>query len=95
MDIGDAGRQNDGSVYTNSNPGLAIENNTLMLPCSEQLKNSREPFPYVFLADDTFALKPHILKPYPRQNLWEKERIFNYILSHGQRIIENTFGITA
>ena len=80
VDVGDAGRQSDGNVYANSNLGFSIKYNTLMMPCPERIKNSTEPFPYAFLADDAFALKPHLLKPYPGQNLTEKQRIFNYRL---------------
>ena len=32
VDIGDSGRQSDGSIYNNSHLGFAIENNTLNLP---------------------------------------------------------------
>jgi len=57
VDIGDAGRQSDGSVYSDSNLGFAIENNTLDFPRLERIKNSIEVFPYVFLGDDAFSLK--------------------------------------
>jgi len=95
VDIGDAGRQSDGSVYSNSNLGFAIENNTLDFPGPERIKNSTEVFPYVFLGDDAFSLKTYLMKPYSGQNLNEEERIFNYRLSRGRRIIENTIGIAA
>lgn len=48
--------------------------------------------PYVFVADDAFALHKNMLKPYkviPSQ----QHRIFNYRLSRARRISENTFGI--
>ena len=52
-------------------------------------------FPYVFLGDDAFGLKPYLLKPYPGQNLPLDQRVYNYRLSRARRIIENTFGIAA
>ena len=95
VDIADAGRQSDGSVYSNSNLGFAIENNTLDFPGPERIKDSTEVFPYVFLGDDAFSLKTYLMKLYPGQNLNQEERIFNYRLSRGRQIIENTFGIAA
>ena len=51
--------------------------------------------PYVFLADEGFALKPHLLRPYSRRKeaYDVKEVVFNYRLSRTRRIIEKSFGI--
>ena len=94
VDIGDSGRQSDGSVYNNSHLGYAIENNTLNIPKPEVVGRSpTNILPYVFVADDAFGLKSHMMKPYPNQNLQLDQQIFNYRLSRARRIIENTFGI--
>ena len=69
VDIGDTGRQSDGSVYTNSYLGYAIENNTLSIPHDAKLPSSKNVLPYVFVADDAFGLKRHMMKPYPSKNL--------------------------
>ena len=63
VDIGDAGRQSDGSVYNNGNVGYAIENNLLNIPKDCKLQNSDRVLPYVFVADDAFGLKRHMMKP--------------------------------
>lgn len=55
---------------------------------SEQFKD----VPYVFVADDAFALNVNMLKPYkamPEQ----RHKVFNYRLSRARRMIENCFGI--
>ena len=96
VDIGDTGRQADGSVYSNSYLGHAIENGLLNFSSEESLhSHPGKKFPYVFLADDAFGLKPNLMKPYPDQYLPLDERIFNYRLSRARRVIENVFGIAA
>lgn len=37
--------------------------------------------PHVIVADDAFALKTYIMKPYPQKGLIEDKRIYNYCLS--------------
>ena len=86
VDIGDSGRQSDGSVYNNSHLGHAIEPDKIN---PDRLKL----YPFGFVADDAFGLKPHMMKPYPNQNLPIDQRIFNYQLLRVRRVIENTFGI--
>ena len=94
VDIGDSGRQSDGSIYNNSHLGFAINNNTLNLLDPDFVgSNPQNILPYVFVADDAFGLKCHMMKPYPDQNISLDERIFNYRCSRARRIIENAFGI--
>ena len=70
VDIGDSGRQSDGSVYNNSHLGFAIENNTLNLPDPDVVgSNPENKLPYVFVADGAFRLKCHMMKPYPDHNI--------------------------
>ena len=91
--IGDNGCQSDGSVYADSSLGHAIENNLLNIP-----KDSRagtKILPYVFLADDAFGLKLHLMKPYPFTSHAIEKRIFSYRLSRWHHVIENAFGIAA
>ena len=69
VDIGDSGRQSDGSVYANSNLGYAIENKLLNVPPDAKITGSAKVLPYVFVGDDAFGLKKaydeaiSILKP--------------------------------
>ena len=95
VDIGDCGRQIDGSVYSCSHLGYAIENNKLNIPGPVELPNSQKVLPYVFVEDDAFGLKNHMMKQFPTQNLPIDEHIFNYRLSRARRVIDNTFGIAA
>ena len=95
VDIGDSGRQSDGSVYHNGNIGYSIENNKLNLPKDRKLKNSEHVLPFVFIGDDSFGLKRHMMKPYPSTNMGIEKLIFNYRLSRARSIIENTFGVMA
>ncbi|CAH1976549.1 unnamed protein product [Acanthoscelides obtectus] len=97
VDVGCQGRISDGGVFRNTVLGRKLEENSLMLPKDESLPNyTQTTFPYVFVADDAFALGPHLLKPF--QGAYEAgsdERVFNYRLSHARRIVENAFGILA
>ena len=95
-DIGDSGRQSDGSVYANSNLGYAIENKLLKVPPDSKITHgSTKISPYVFVGDDAFGLKRHMMKLFPFSTLHETKLIFNYRFRHARRVIENTFGICA
>lgn len=93
VDIGRNGRISDGGVFNQCSLAQAIRENQLNLPEPKPLPGCRKAIPYVILADDAFALQPHIIKPYPGHYLEEAKRVFNYRLSRGRRTIENAFGI--
>lgn len=83
LDVGAAGRESDGGVFSRSNFKIAIEEKTLNMPNK-----------YVIVGDDAFSLKSYLLKPYSRSGtLTFEQKIFNYRLSRARRISENAFGI--
>ena len=98
VDIGDAGRKGDGGVCTNRKLGYAISNNLLKILNAECFPSSTngKKYPYVFIEDDAFQPKPHLLKPYPCGGDGdEMKTIYNYCLSCARRVIENVFNIAA
>ena len=95
IDIGDTGRNSDGGVFGNSDMGIAFESNKMKIPEPNELPGTDIKCPYVLVGDEAFPLKTYLMKPYPREALDIKERVFNYRLSRARRIIENTFGILA
>ena len=96
VDVGCNGRISDGGVYRNSALSSALINNTLNIPPPQPLPGINIESPFTIVADDAFALKTYMMKPYPRTALKSKEsRIFNYGLSRARRVIENAFGTLA
>ncbi|KAJ8911775.1 hypothetical protein NQ315_008828 [Exocentrus adspersus] len=82
VDVGCNGRSNDSTIFRNSSLNIALENNSLAFPDNG-----------VLVGDDAFPLKTNLLKPYSRNNMTLKEKLFNYKLSSARRIVENAFGI--
>ena len=94
-DVGANGRVNDGGVWNKCGFSNAIENNQLSLPTLRCLPGGVQNIPFVLIGDDAFALKKHMMKSYPQQNLTTERRVYNYRHSRGRRISENLFGIIA
>lgn len=93
IDVGRNGRFSDGGVFNRCTFGQAMDRNQLGLPPPNPLPGRSMPVPYVLVADDAFALRENVLKPYSQRGLNMVQRVFNYRLSRARRIIENVFGI--
>lgn len=63
IDIGAPGSQSDGGVFSRSSLGINLQNGSLGIPGLKELGGKQ--MPHVFLADDAFALKENLMKPYP------------------------------
>ncbi|PNF20006.1 hypothetical protein B7P43_G06636, partial [Cryptotermes secundus] len=95
VDAGMNGRISDGGVLYYSKFGELLEQRALNLPKPTPLLNTAENFPYVFVADEAFALDVNLIKPYSWKFLNEAEHEFNNRLSRARVVVENTFGILA
>lgn len=72
VDIGESGRNSDGGVLANSNLGIAaMDDGLLKLPEPRTLSGTSQKFPYIFVADGAFPLKPFMVKPYAKNILDE------------------------
>jgi hypothetical protein len=96
IDVGAFGKQNDAKTFSESHFGKKLLQQPKELPkFSLSFSSNEHQLSGLFVADDAFPLKPHILKPYAGHMLPTKKQIFNYRLSLARRVIENVFGIMA
>ncbi len=97
IDIGAYGRNSDGGIFTNSNLGQSMDQDTLNLPEDSPLPGAQQlgALPYVVVADEAFPLKTNMMRPFPGRGCTRKQQIYNYRLSRARRIVENAFGILA
>lgn len=97
VNVGVNGRISDGGVFRDCDFAklLSSPDNKLNVPQNKPLPNMRVSVPYVILDDNAFPLQQNILKPYPLRNLTHEQRIYNYRISRGRRLVENAFGILA
>jgi len=91
VDVGCNGRVSDGGVFQGCSLQRAFAAKSLGIPEPKAVPGGRV-FPFTVLADEAFPLKAHIMKPYPQRKLTQEQRIFNYRLSRGRRVVENAFG---
>ncbi|XP_046687153.1 putative nuclease HARBI1 [Homalodisca vitripennis] len=96
VNCGVNGRVSDGGVLFETDFGQQLENGQLNLPSPTTFPNNRDVcLPFVFLGDEAFPLKENLMKPYPNKGITHDERIFNYRICRGRRVVENAFGILA
>lgn len=93
IDIGQYGSISDGETWANTDFANDMAAGNISLPDLTFLPGTNVPFSFVFIGDEAFPLSTYMMRPYPRKNLTDDMRIFNYRLSRARRTIENTFGI--
>ena len=89
----ECGSSGCGQIFNRSLLWEKIENGSLGLPPPEPLGEGGPELHYFLLGDDAFALTPWMVKPYSQRQLTREERIANYRISRGRRVVENAFGI--
>lgn len=96
VNCGVNGRVSDGGVLFETDFGQKLENGQLNLPSPTSYSNHRDVcLPFVFVGDEAFPLKENLMKPYPNKGITHNEKIYNYRICRGRRIVENAFGILA
>ena len=91
VDVGTAGSCSDAQIFNTCHLKRKID--AIGFPDPAPITQDGRDVPYFILADDAFALKTWLMKPYGRRMLTREERIANYRISRGRRVVENAFGI--
>jgi hypothetical protein len=92
VDVGKNGRVSDGGVIEDTAFHKKLLAKRLHLPNS---KETAHRLPFVFVADEAFAVNEHLLKPFSRKELTYERKIFNYRLSRARGVVENAFSVMA
>ena len=93
MDVGTAGSCSDAQIFNTCHLKRKIDDGRIGFPDPAPITHGGRDVPYFILADDVFALKTWLMKPYGRRMLTRVERIANYRISKDRRVVENAFGI--
>jgi hypothetical protein len=94
IDVGANGAGSDGGIFAQTDVRELFEDGTIGLPPPSPLPGtSGPPVGYFLVGDEAFPLRTWLMKPIPRRNLDEAQRIYNYRISRARRVVENAFGI--
>ncbi|XP_057662520.1 uncharacterized protein LOC130897603 [Diorhabda carinulata] len=95
IDVDAYGKDSDAGAFSNSPIYQNIESGILPLPKSQELPNSEQVSPFVFIGDEAFPLRTYLLRSFPRRRLQNNEpaSYYNYRLSCARMTVECTFGI--
>ena len=93
FDTGTAGSCSDSQIFNACQLKRKIDDGSTGFPDPEPITQGGRDVPYFILADNVFALETCLMKPYGRRMLTREERIANYRISRGRRVVENAFSI--
>ena len=93
VDVGSSESSLNAQIFNHSKVRKKIKNFTLGLPPPEPLGEGGPNLHYFLLGANNFALMLWIVKPYTRRQLTREDRIVNYSMYKGRRVVENAFGI--
>ena len=94
VDAGTAGPHSDAQIFNAYQLKRKTDDGRIGFPDPTPITQGGRDVPYFILADDVFALKTWLMKPYyGRRMLTREERIANYRISRGRRVVGNAFGI--
>lgn len=97
INIGSYGKLSDSNVLKSTHFGQELYLDKLTLPKPKPLSSmpdsQNQTYPFVFVADEAFALSSNLLRPFPSRTLTTERKIFNYRLSRARRYVECAFGI--
>ena len=93
VDLGAAWSSSDAQIFKHSNLRHKIEDGSISFLESESFVDDEPKVNYFILGDAAFPLKLWLVKPYSRSSMDLNQRVFNYRLSWGRRVVENAFGI--
>lgn len=95
IDVGAYGKECDSAVFKETQFWKNLIDNRLSIPLSTTKLGADFELPYVFVADEAFALHEHVLRPFGGHQLNNVKKIFNYRLTRARRYVECAFGILA
>ncbi|GFO40552.1 protein antagonist of like heterochromatin protein 1 [Plakobranchus ocellatus] len=93
INVGAYGSNSDGGILQDSAFYKLLNSNNLNIPNPTFIPGTNTTVPFVFVADEAFPLSPNMMRPFPRRELTDEKRIFNYRLSRARRQVECAFGI--
>ena len=93
VDVGAEGGASDGGTWKIYTLHEALEDNRAGLPEPAPLPNDDKHVPYLFVADDAFAIRTWLMKPFSHRSQIQRKIIYSYRLSRARRVVENAFGI--
>ena len=87
IDVRSCGHMSDAQLFNASELKEFQEHNSIGFPLADPLPNDDRPTLYYILGDDAFGLRTYLMKPDAQRQLTKEQRVFNYRLSRGRRIL--------